>query len=319
MANRTLCLYGATETGKTSQIGMLARYLYEKTGKPLRYITADGGSLDPIKPYIKAGIIQPFNILSMDSPLFWITKVIEGIFPENTDETGALLNDKLSNKDYSNVSGYAIEGITSIAEAILTETKAKKLSQNAPYSFSMTNSAAGSATYTAPSQSHYGFVQQFIMEMVMKSWSLPVDTVLWTAHEAQATDDMNNKAMAGIALVGSAATPTISKKVGTLIHLQRSPEVDSKQLPTGKLETRCYFQSHPHPIYDKIPFAAKSRLHPEGLAKLLQIHKEGYYVTKLNLETGELEQAIDYYLRKEDEFQEIEGREFDKWLKGVKR
>ena len=53
--HNTLVLYGPTGTRKTVSIGDFAKYIYEKTGKKTRLLTADGGGWGPIQDVVKCG------------------------------------------------------------------------------------------------------------------------------------------------------------------------------------------------------------------------------------------------------------------------
>ena len=58
---RTGLIYGESGTFKTTQIGTLARYIYRRTGKPIRLISADLGGWGPIQQEIDAGLIIPVH------------------------------------------------------------------------------------------------------------------------------------------------------------------------------------------------------------------------------------------------------------------
>src|SRR5690242_2101013 len=86
--HNTLVLYGPTGSRKTSQIGEFAKYIYEKTGKPTRLFSADGGGWAPIQDLINAGVIDAWR--ATDEPRLltaivaaskgaWPVKIINGI------------------------------------------------------------------------------------------------------------------------------------------------------------------------------------------------------------------------------------------------
>src|SRR5690348_16987254 len=102
-----LC-YGSTGTRKTTSAGHFARYVFELTRAPIRYITADGGGWEPIQPYIDAGVIVPFRLSDSKTLLEQIRLLMKGHWLQADGTLGA-------KPDLDNVGAYAVEGITSIS------------------------------------------------------------------------------------------------------------------------------------------------------------------------------------------------------------
>ncbi len=58
MAGRTIALYGDTGSGKTTQIGELAKEIYRRTQRKTRLVTSDPGGYESIKHLEEAGIVE---------------------------------------------------------------------------------------------------------------------------------------------------------------------------------------------------------------------------------------------------------------------
>src|SRR5690349_9943497 len=80
----THLLYGRSGTYKTTQIGYLAWWVWQKFRKRTRLVSADGGGWAPIQKFIDAGIIDACSIAKLDvlkaSPLSLIRKLAKGEF-----------------------------------------------------------------------------------------------------------------------------------------------------------------------------------------------------------------------------------------------
>ena len=61
---RTILMYGDSGDTKTSQCYHLAKWVYERTGKITRWISADGGGWAPVDKggLIDLGVVQAFDI-----------------------------------------------------------------------------------------------------------------------------------------------------------------------------------------------------------------------------------------------------------------
>ena len=64
--NRSVLYWSESGGAKTSQISYLARRVWRQHHKRTRVISADGGSLDPVRPEIEAGLIEPFVVPPID-------------------------------------------------------------------------------------------------------------------------------------------------------------------------------------------------------------------------------------------------------------
>jgi hypothetical protein len=343
MANATICLYGSTSTYKTTQIGFLARYLFEKTHKPLRLVSADtGGGWRSIQNYVDAGLIVPFSIRNEPSPIYILHKLVQGYWPLDLED-GVRKSGRFS-IDYSNVSSYAFEGLTSISDMIMNHIAGKKLSQDSAYK--LTLDSMGGETISAGEKSekynlssdklvnekglpltqevvgtaamaHYGFIQDKVPEIMEKSWDLPVEIVIWTAHEAVGEDAVSGK-IRGPALVGKKGTAKIGRKVGMMIHADSISNTKPGVVKEAETtQVRYYFISHPDTNNPLLTWPAKPRVDSEIIPELLKKFPGGYFCPSTKYGSG-----IDYYLKIEAELSSKGSDDLKKWrdniLKGDK-
>src|SRR6266403_2598318 len=103
-----LC-YGRTGSTKTTQVGHLAEYIYEKFGKRTRLVSASPGGWKSIEHLVKSvdnpeGFIDAQHLSLMTPfPLEVVTRYCQGWWP---DAAG-----KMIRSDLSEVGAYAFEGM----------------------------------------------------------------------------------------------------------------------------------------------------------------------------------------------------------------
>jgi hypothetical protein len=242
-----LC-YGSTGTRKTSNCGAFARYVFELTRQPVRYITADGGGWEPIQPYIDAGVIIPLRLSDNKTLLEQIRLLMKGHWMQADGTLG-------SAPDLDNVGAYAIEGITSISMLVLRHLifKGQKISEEIVGQF-----REGNEIFGAAGRSHYGFVQQFILDLIGAFSTLPTSSkrVMFTAHEGKGQDQQTRQTVYGPAAVGQAATDKIPFYVSDLLHFETTI-IDAK---ANKTTVRAYMTPHADADLQSILWPAKVRL-----------------------------------------------------------
>lgn len=295
-------LYGASKTFKTWNFGLLAKYIYEKTGKPSLLITADGGGYKPIQKFVDAEIIIPLSITNDPSRLSLMRKIVEGYWPDNIDNEGIRQGKTMTKVSPNMVGGYLFEGITSIAESIHSLYRGKKTGMAAAFTENVQSDLVDSTgkpmtnvTVGGLSLDSYGLVQGEMKYLLNFSWTLPAEFIWWSGHEASAEDDITRKVVRGVALVGQAATPRIGKDIGYMVHTYKMETgeilVNGKKEKT--YETRYYFQSHPDNLLQNVFWEASSRLAGDQIPELLEKYKGGYFVPSYT-------SGLDEYLRTED-------------------
>jgi len=253
------CLYGATGSGKTSQVGEAAQYIYEKFGKTTRLISADGGGYDPLEPLIKTGIIEVWPIGGWPDLIWALDAACQGWWPEDCFKVGSKLLPP-SAELWKTVGLLAYEGLTSFGDGILLHLEQKKvrLSQDPAYIFT-----EGQGIYAGSNMSYYGFVQARLYEFVMKTQMLPVEKVLWTALEGRGEEEGTRVPQYGPSIAGKKAIGKAGQWFGNMLHLELLVEEtgvdkDTKQVKL-KAKRVMYLQPHADPL-TKIPFHAKTRV-----------------------------------------------------------
>lgn len=252
------CLYGATGTRKTSNIGLAALYVLEKYGKRTRLISADGGGWQPIDSLVQEGIVEPWMIASHKFPLTAMNQACDGYWPENVDDPGSPLK-RVAPAEWEGIGLVAIEGLTSYGDSILQwfQKTGTRLSQDPSYSFS----DGGGRTFHGGNMSYYGEIQSQLYSMVMRTNYLPCEKVLWTALEGRSEDETKSP-IYGPAIAGKKATGKAGAWFGALLHIENvvtegTPDAKTKQMPLI-VSPRMYLRSHADPI-TRIPFPAKVR------------------------------------------------------------
>lgn len=258
-----LC-YGATGTRKTTNIGSAAKYIYEQTRAPIRYISADGGGWETIEPYIAAGIILPYRLSDNPTLLEQIRLFMRGHWPNEKGEFS-----KQPNLD--NVGAYAIEGLTSISMLMLRHLvgKGQKVAQDVVGQF-----REGNEVFGAAAMAHYGFVQQFTLDMIGAFSTLPTlsKRVLFTAHEGKGQDEQTRQTVYGPAAVGKAITDKIPFFVSDLLHFETSV-IDAK---ANKTTVRAYLRNHPDADLQSILWPAKARMPFDVVDEFQKKWPDGY-------------------------------------------
>lgn len=303
--SKSICLYGATGSGKTAQAGRFVRWIYETTGKITRAVISDlGSSLTVLDPYIRAGIVEPWYIANVSDPTAVLHKLSRGDWP--VPSGGLLQFQPPGEETWKRVGAYLIDSGTEIAEAIIVSLRAKgvRLSQDPSFTFEESGEKfyGGNMTY-------FGFAQDKIVDFIRAFSQLPVEAVLWTMGEGKGEDDVTREAVYGPETVGKALRTTgkLPKKFGDCLHCEvynviaRDKEgKDAIDPGTGKpllnKRWRIYFQDHPDPVTG-INYPAKPRVPPEMWPRLIEAWPGGFL--RPTIRDGEMLDGLDQFLRRE--------------------
>jgi hypothetical protein len=302
MAQSTGVLYGAAGCYKTWNLGLLSKYIFRKTKKPVRWVTCDGGGYKPIQSLIDAEIIYPLVLTDDPMRLVIMRKIVEGYWPKEIDKNGTRISKILEDENIKNYGGYIFEGVTSIAERLHELYRGKKTGMNPAFSEPIGSdlqddkgNAIGGGNIGSFSMDSFGLIQGEMTRLLNYSWTLPVPYVWWSGHEAVAEDDITKKVVRGVALVGNAGTPRLAKNVGEMIHAYRVET--GEQVINGKkektFETRYYFQPHPDNTLQNAFWEAKTRLPGDKIESLLKAFKGGYIVPEYTV-------GLDAYIETEE-------------------
>lgn len=319
MLFNTMVLYGPTGTRKTSQIGAFAKYIYAKTGKVTRLISADGGGWAPIQDLINAGIIEAWRVTDELDFLSAVKGAGMGAWPKLHKNgiriPGPVVVPLEKHKAMKDVGAYAVEGFFSIASAVMGDSvdKGRKINEDVVSKFSE-KSDFGEMSFGAASRGHYGFAQRFILDMIKGFTGLPVDRTLFTSLEGKGEDKISKQTVYGPATAGGAITAAVPQYVGDCLHFEDFYE-DAGVDPTNEkqklkeLRIRAWFQQHPDSATGVI-WPAKCRLVPSKVPdfkKIMGIH--GYFdLNKL---------TIQEYLQTQDDMLSSSSNEAREWKAAI--
>lgn len=262
----SILTYGASGTRKTTNVGFFAKYIYEQTGAPTRLVFADNGGWEAIEPYIAAGVIIPYRLSDGPTLLEVIRMLQKGHW--QGDKAGYFSKEPL----LDNVGGYAVEGLTSISMLVLRHLVARgqKISEDTVGQFK-----EGSEIFGAAGRSHYGFTQQFILDLIGAFSTIPTlsKRVLFTAHEGKGQDEQTRQTVYGPATVGKAITDRIPLFVGDLLHFE-STILDQK---SNKSTVRAYLKAHADADLQSILWPAKARMPFDFVSEFEKKYPNGYF------------------------------------------
>lgn len=285
-------VYGVSGSRKTSSMGPVSEYLYEKSGgKVTRAIYSDGGGWKPIKDRVEAGFIEPYNIQGEHDMPELLAKLAQGWWPERLENglrpKGVYLRAPTADT-WKRVGAYIWEGATTSAELLMKFLRDNQISIGGDPVGKFSVSGADflqrvvgekPGLFCSNNMKHYDFAQTSVIERFGDFVSLPVDRILVTAHEASGTDEETRDPIRGPGLVGKAGTPKIGRNVGEMIHFEKYVT------PTGKdnvlkTEVRCYFESHPDPKFPNVSYDCKSRVPADLIPELVKEFPGGFFEPK---------------------------------------
>lgn len=274
---RIIMDYGDSGDGKSTRAHSFARYYYAKTGKPVLLVSAEDSSKLVFQDLIDAGIVQAVFLTSSKTSIATYERIVEGELLL-VGETEPIMR-KIAGKEEvvghkqkwrkigsEEFSAAIFEGLSTISENILDY-----LRENGRFPREQSDGfQEGGRTFMAASQTAFGFTQSEGIKLLKLSGALPVERVLWTAHEAKGKDEFGGGVVRGPKLVGSAATNVVRKLVGVLLHTDRV-----------KGEIRCYFTNHPDQTNAAIEWKSKITISPVVADAFKKKYPQGYFVPSL--------------------------------------
>lgn len=202
----TILLYGRTRSGKSTQIGQLAEFVYKNSGKITRLYSADRGGFDPIRPYVDLGVIEVVEIGDTD-PWIFLNKSVRGYVRDASGKWVPGASDK--------VGMYAFESMTAIADELMA-SMARKAAENvnigggANISFAVSGDGEN-LKISGSNLAHFGVGQSRIKEEVWQSQKLNAEYILWTASASKDEDTEASGKVLGPAVCGKAMTAEVPR------------------------------------------------------------------------------------------------------------
>jgi hypothetical protein len=230
-AERTLCVYGPSQSGKTTQLGVLAERIFRQTQKKSRLYMMDPGGYGSILPYVKVGILEVVDLVGRPRPWEWMDQITKGGLPVVTNGKESW---QVRDPKDDSIAGWFFDSMTGGGDVLMSEAaKAAATGRNIggqPPNFKLTE---GTVTVAGNSPSHYGSVQGVMAQNIKQSFLLP-GTVVWTAtsRSAQDEDGQGVPTMIGPQLVGKALTAEIPRWFNytfRLVTIPGSPALNKKE------------------------------------------------------------------------------------------
>lgn len=273
------CIYGGPGTAKSESCARLVEHVYKTTGKTARVVVGDGSGLT-YEHLEQANIASICDFGTRPWPQDTMQKLSSGYWPR--PGTGELvpLGFKLPAPEWpggfiwentlENVGVYIFEGMSVAGAYIMGNVqgglaeragRGEKIGQDSPIRIiegvvdprtGKVEGGPGTAFGGNP-PSHYNVAQRTILECLQRSKGLPVDYVLWTAHEADnnAEKDINKESIVGPEVVGKALTGSIQRNFNNTLHcvtvskkIKKADSLTQKQVDDLISEYRIYTTDH---------------------------------------------------------------------------
>lgn len=214
----TILLFGATGSGKTAQLGLLAEHIFRTTGKKTRLYTADKGGTKTIQPYIKLDIIEAIEILGTN-PWIFLDKATKGYV---RDASG-----KWIPGDFSNIGMVAFESFRSFAEELLmwqAEKAAEGISIGGGSNISFQVQGDGETLKVGGGNvSHYKVAQDRMTSTIWQSQKLPAPFLVWTTSVSKEEGQLTTGKVLGPDVIGKALTEETPRWFQYTLHITVLP------------------------------------------------------------------------------------------------
>lgn len=288
---KSLCIYGATGSRKTTQVKWFSHYIADVTGKSTLLLSLSDGGWSPMcDPEVAAGMIIPYKAEVSVTPLLLLRKISQGYWPAHPDKINealiriaaegpmpqTLIEASLIPVDWSNVGGIAIEGWSSISNVVMRHLSDKGINVGGENRFSVFKNGASSSfqqsmvvngemateNFGSNILPDYNFSQNTMASLISNWNSLPVNTVLHTALEGKTTEDgqKTGAPIYGPLMEGKKATAQCGSWVGDLIHAQDYAIPHTAQVPDPVDPTKRVEQTV---IQDTVRFFYRKHPDPE--------------------------------------------------------
>lgn len=216
-------MYGRTRSGKSTQLGELAEYVYRRTGKKSRIYTADKGGVDPLRPYIDLGIVEVVEQGDTDIWIF-LNKAVHGFV---RDDKGKWVQGKLDG-----IGMVAFESMTAFADSLMASMVQKasegvSIGGGANVGFIVSGDGE-TMKVSGSNMAMYGVCQSRITDEVWRSQKLPVDYIVWTASASKDEDQNAGGKVIGPAVIGKALTAEVPRWFNLSFRIDALPAQQGK-------------------------------------------------------------------------------------------
>lgn len=325
---QSLLIYGASSTGKTSQIGQFARYQFRlHGGRPVLYVGADSGWESAIDE-VRDGCLIPYNLATHPNIPWALRRIAKGEWPTRIDPiTGAAFDP--SEKGFKDlramgmeISGMAVEGITRINELLSgTLTNDWQLSTQEPLTAQFRLRADGTVlqgnalqfpaaddeeNYSMASRGTYKWVQEQTLDYVNRFKSHPyAPRLIMTAHQGEGKTSEGIAARClGPLVFGKALVDKAPGWFSSYFHIETIPQDswrDSNGKPNDEMRA-LWFRHHIDRMGSGLQWPSKLGASPLLTQQFRNHFKDGFMYSWLDnsgLKGGiaEFLAAYDFYER----------------------
>ena len=270
---RTTILYADSGDTKTSQLYLMAKWIYQHTGKRTRLVSADGGGWGPFEDLIQLGVVEAFDFSKREFALADTQRLADGFWPRIVKERGKMVrlfrNEErcaTTAEEWRGIGAVMVEGLASISSNLITHIGNQEgtIGFKRPYTIE-----EDGYTFGGNDKGDYGIVQNRLHQFVVQGCNrFPVDYVIYTSTVGKGEDKQKNETLYGPQGAGSAKTAEMPIWVMDCLHLGR-------EVVGGVEKVVMWFRRHPDKHTD-VDYLAKVRLQPELYPKLLKSFPEGY-------------------------------------------
>lgn len=203
---KTIELIGDSGSGKTTQFGELAKWVWKTRKQKSVLHTCDRGGYDSIAPLVRLGIVIVDELSENDDPWIWVNRAIGG-------------------SDLPDVGLDAFDSGTSMGDILLTACSHAdfQIGQQRTQKFTVSR-GKDNLTVAINNEAHYGVVQGFMLDAIRKStWLINKGRdVLWTFALLRG-ESQDRTPILGPKLCGKALTPFLPKEFRYTFRLDVEP------------------------------------------------------------------------------------------------
>lgn len=248
----SLLIYGASGSGKTTQLSMLAEWCMLRYGKKTRLISTSGGGWSSIIPAVESGIVEATYICDRAHAFETLDRFSKGWWPADLEDPQSPLIPPTGQQDWDKIGCICFDSITEAASWLMDDMvyreargEFKSSSQNLMVRFRDGDTWIGS-----PAPGHYGTIQNNIARYIVQMKSIP-KYVACTALELKTSDMRTQLPMYGPDVIGQKMTQTVSAMFENTLHLYFVETKDPNR-PTRRMYLSTHFE-------EGVPFVAKNR------------------------------------------------------------
>lgn len=273
---QSILLYGESSTFKTTQIGLFADYEYERTGLPTRLATCDSGA-GPVADQVNRGTLILLRLESCPHPVPVLNKLSKGLWPVKAIDPINGLWDMSPGSPFAPMAptgAYAVEGLTRICELVRKAWCDEHREMGEPLQGKYEQDGE---QFAFQSRGTLFGTQQLINNLVINFRGLPVDRVLFTAHESKGKD-VTGKTVFGPATTGLALTDKVAGWFEVSLHHESYQYAVKKGAKTlTRSGVKAYFTRHQDAQVKGMYWPAKMGVDAKITARILDIHDEGWF------------------------------------------